>query len=76
MAEATQSIGKVVQVIGPVLDVQFAPENLPELYNAVELEWTGDEGEAHRFDIRQPDRARQHGGRVRQHGDGAGDRAP
>ena len=49
MAEATQSIGKVVQVIGPVLDVQFAPDNLPELYNAVELEWTGDEGEAHRL---------------------------
>ena len=49
MAEATKSIGKVVQVIGPVLDVQFEPENLPELYNAVELEWTGDEGEAHRL---------------------------
>ena len=49
MAEATQSIGKVVQVIGPVLDVQFEPENLPELYNAVELKWTGDDGEAHRL---------------------------
>ncbi|MCL7971415.1 MAG: F0F1 ATP synthase subunit beta [marine benthic group bacterium] len=49
MAEATKSIGKVVQVIGPVLDVQFEPENLPEIYNAVELEWTGDEGEAHRL---------------------------
>ena len=49
MAEATKSIGKVVQVIGPVLDVQFEPEKLPELYNAVELEWTGDEGEAHRL---------------------------
>ena len=49
MSEATQSIGKVVQVIGPVLDVQFEPENLPELYNAVELEWAGDEGEAHRL---------------------------
>ena len=49
MAEVTKSIGKVVQVIGPVLDVQFEPENLPELYNAVELEWTGDEGEAHRL---------------------------
>ena len=49
MAEATKSIGKVVQVIGPVLDVQFEPENLPELYNAVELEWTGDDGEAHRL---------------------------
>ena len=49
MAEATKSMGKVVQVIGPVLDVQFEPENLPEIYNAVELEWTGDEGEAHRL---------------------------
>jgi F-type H+-transporting ATPase subunit beta len=49
MAEATQSIGKVVQVIGPVLDVEFDPEHMPEIYNAVELEWTGDEGEAHRL---------------------------
>ncbi len=49
MAEATKSMGKVVQVIGPVLDVQFEPENLPEIYNAVELEWTGDEGESHRL---------------------------
>ena len=49
MAEAKQSIGKVVQVIGPVLDVQFDPENMPEIYNAVELEWTSDDGEAHRL---------------------------
>src|SRR6267378_4842036 len=27
--------GKVVQVIGPVLDVEFEPEKLPELYNAL-----------------------------------------
>jgi len=31
------NIGKVVQVIGPVLDVEFEPEQLPELYNAVTL---------------------------------------
>src|SRR5437763_11337535 len=30
-----RSVGKVVQVIGPVLDVEFEPEQLPELYNAV-----------------------------------------
>ena len=38
MATKTQqkaNIGKVVQVIGPVLDVEFKPEQLPELYNAV-----------------------------------------
>ncbi|MDP2483933.1 MAG: F0F1 ATP synthase subunit beta [Candidatus Palauibacterales bacterium] len=49
MAEVAQSIGKVVQVIGPVLDVEFEPEHLPEIYNAVELEWSGADGEAHRL---------------------------
>src|SRR6266849_5938783 len=29
------NIGKVVQVIGPVLDVEFEPEQLPELYHAI-----------------------------------------
>ena len=27
--------GKVVQVIGPVVDVEFLEDNLPDLYNAV-----------------------------------------
>ena len=31
-----QNIGRVVQVIGPVLDVEFEPEHLPEIYNALE----------------------------------------
>src|SRR6267143_85785 len=41
MATKTQqqhSVGKVVQVIGPVLDVEFEPEQLPELYNAVTVQ--------------------------------------
>src|SRR5947208_6737098 len=33
--------GKVVQVIGPVLDVEFEPEQLPELYNAVTVKVDG-----------------------------------
>ncbi len=37
-ATAAKNIGKVVQVIGPVLDVEFEPEHLPELYNALLLE--------------------------------------
>ncbi len=49
MAEQNQTIGRVVQVIGPVLDVEFDPEQLPEIYNAVELEWTGNDGEPHRL---------------------------
>jgi F-type H+-transporting ATPase subunit beta len=31
-----------VQVIGPVLDVEFEPERLPELYNAVVIDHPGD----------------------------------
>ena len=34
---AEQNIGKVVQVIGPVLDVEFDPESLPDIYNALSL---------------------------------------
>ena len=43
MATKTQKVtkrnaGKVIQVIGPVLDVEFAPQQLPELYNALVVE--------------------------------------
>src|SRR6266516_4708381 len=34
-SEQKRSVGKIVQVIGPVIDVEFEPEQLPELYNAV-----------------------------------------
>ncbi|MFQ6723061.1 MAG: F0F1 ATP synthase subunit beta [Opitutales bacterium] len=30
-------IGKIVQVIGAVVDVQFDPQNIPEIYNALEV---------------------------------------
>lgn len=36
-ATATKNIGRIVQVIGPVLDVEFEPEHLPEIYNALEM---------------------------------------
>jgi F-type H+-transporting ATPase subunit beta len=40
MATATQTrnVGRIVQVIGPVLDIEFEPEKLPEIYNALEIE--------------------------------------
>ena len=31
------NVGKVVQIIGPVVDVQFMDENLPAIYNAVRI---------------------------------------
>src|SRR6187402_3066782 len=43
-AIATQQVGKVVQVIGPVLDVEFEAEHLPELYNALEITGTAPDG--------------------------------
>lgn len=30
-----QNIGHIIQIIGPVLDIKFTPNNLPRLYNAV-----------------------------------------
>ncbi len=39
MAEKT--IGKIVQVIGPVIDVEFDPEELPELLTALEIRDAG-----------------------------------
>jgi F-type H+/Na+-transporting ATPase subunit beta len=29
------SVGKIVQVIGPVVDVEFPENQLPEIYNAL-----------------------------------------
>ncbi len=39
-----QNVGKVIQVIGPVLDVEFEPEHLPELYNALVVDQPGGTG--------------------------------
>jgi len=33
--------GRVVQVLGPVVDVEFPPEQLPAIYNAIETEIDG-----------------------------------
>ena len=43
-AAATQRTGKVVQVIGPVIDIEF-PEGLPAIYNAVRIVSDGTIGE-------------------------------
>ena len=34
----SQSIGQVVQVIGPVVDVEFPGGNLPKIYNAIRID--------------------------------------
>ena len=42
---AEKNIGKVVQVIGPVIDVEFAAEKLPELYTALRVDAAGATGD-------------------------------
>jgi F-type H+-transporting ATPase subunit beta len=42
--EKKVNFGKVVQVIGPVLDVEFESEHLPELYNALRIREKTDAG--------------------------------
>lgn len=39
--EKTKSIGKVTQIIGVVVDVEFESGNLPEIYNALEVSNSG-----------------------------------
>lgn len=38
---SNQNIGTIVQVIGAVLDIRFAPESLPDLLNAIEIDNNG-----------------------------------
>jgi len=58
-ATAIHNIGKVVQVIGPVLDVEFEAEHLPELYNALDITAKAEDGS----DIRVVSEVQQHIGR-------------
>ena len=37
-----KNIGKIVQVIGPVVDIRFSEENLPNLLNAIEIDNDGE----------------------------------
>src|SRR6266508_3664548 len=47
MATASAAaIGKVVQVIGPVVDVEFEGGDLPQIYNAVRIKSEGKGGHA------------------------------
>ena len=56
---AIKNIGKIVQVIGPVLDVEFEAEHLPELYNALEITGRSEGGD----DIHVIAEVQQHIGR-------------
>jgi F-type H+-transporting ATPase subunit beta len=42
VAAAQQTTGRIVQVLGPVVDIVFPPDQLPEIYNSVQV--TRDDG--------------------------------
>jgi len=41
----TQSVGRITQIIGPVLDITFLPGQLPNIYNAILIKGTNQAGE-------------------------------
>ncbi|MCE2928024.1 MAG: F0F1 ATP synthase subunit beta [Candidatus Caenarcaniphilales bacterium] len=45
MATTTEIIGKIVQVIGPVIDVEFPSGKLPAIYNAIKIHGTNPAGQ-------------------------------
>ena len=60
MTTATAThIGKIVQVIGPVIDVAFDSGDLPELYNALEIKAVTESGQ----EVRVVAEVQQHIGR-------------
>jgi len=49
--------GEIIQIIGVVVDAVFPPNELPEIYNAIEIPLTPEAAEEHTAD--EPDRARE-----------------
>ena len=51
MAIATQRVGKIVQVIGPVVDVEFEAGQLPEIYSALRIQADAKAGSSGAIDV-------------------------
>jgi F-type H+/Na+-transporting ATPase subunit beta len=60
MARTVGATGRIVQVIGPVVDVEFAADSIPEIYNALEIRSAGENGDP---DVRVVCEVQQHIGR-------------
>ncbi len=39
------NIGKITQIIGPVIDAEFSPGNMPQIYNALKIEGRNEAGQ-------------------------------
>ena len=38
---AEKNVGKIIQIIGPVLDIRFDEDNLPRILNAIKIKGNG-----------------------------------
>ncbi|OUM98152.1 MAG: F0F1 ATP synthase subunit beta [Firmicutes bacterium ZCTH02-B6] len=47
MSDNEKRVGRVVQVMGPVVDIQFPPGQLPDLNNALRIDYEDDERKIH-----------------------------
>jgi F-type H+-transporting ATPase subunit beta len=45
--EVPMNVGRIVRVIGPVIDVEFAPESIPAIYNALVVDAMSPVGKVH-----------------------------
>ena len=45
MNQATKSVGNITQIIGPVVDVSFPPNQLPNIYNAIIIQGRNEAGQ-------------------------------
>ena len=41
------AVGRIVRIVGPVVDVEFPPEQIPAIYNALTVDATTKAGDAH-----------------------------
>lgn len=42
---ATENVGTITQIIGPVVDVEFSPGKMPQIYNALKIEGKNEAGQ-------------------------------
>jgi F-type H+-transporting ATPase subunit beta len=61
--ETGQRVGTVVQVIGPVLDVEFESEELPAIDSALRLDYEPEDGESRGVAVHLTAEVQQHVGR-------------
>ena len=52
MSASVQNTGRITQILGPVIDVEFPPGGLPEVYTALKVTNTGISNEPDNLTIR------------------------